>query len=60
MTEILGTPNLAKTRSQFHGSYRTLWASLGGQCLAHSEQNPQQTADDLNVGLETCLSSMAN
>ncbi len=51
MTEILGTPNLAKCAANFMA--RTgLFGELGRACLADTEQNPQQTAENLDAGLE--------
>ncbi len=51
MAEILGTPNLAKRASNFMA--RTgLFGELGRACLAGAEQNPQQSVDDLDAGVE--------
>lgn len=51
MTEILGTPNLAKRAANFMA--RTgLFGELGRECLANAEQNPQQIAENLDAGLE--------
>ena len=51
MTEILGTPNLAKCAASFMA--RTgLFGELRRACLADTEQNPQQTAENLDAGLE--------
>ena len=59
MTEILGTPNLAKRAANFMA--RTgLFGELGKACLADAEQNPQQTEENLEAGHRTTgLSSMA-
>ena len=51
MTEILGTPNLAK-RAANYMARTELCGELGRACLAPTEQNPQQAAENLNVGLE--------
>ena len=51
MTEILGTPNLAKRAANFMA--RTgLFGELERACLADAEQTPQQTAEYLDAGLE--------
>lgn len=51
MTEILGTPNQAKCVASFMAC-AGLFGELGRTCLADTEQNPQQTAENLGVGLE--------
>ena len=51
ITEILGTPNLAKRAANFMA--RTgLFGELGRACLADAEQNPQQSEENLGAGLE--------
>lgn len=51
MTEILGTPNLAQRAANFMARTE-LFGKLGRACLADTEQNPQQTAENLDAGLE--------
>lgn len=51
MTKILDTPNLAKRAANFMA--RTgLFGELGMACLADAKQNPQQTEENLDAGLE--------
>lgn len=52
MTEILGTPNLARRAANQHGFVTGLCGELGRACLAHAEKTPQQAAENPDVGLE--------
>lgn len=51
ISEILGTPNLAKRAANFMAC-TGLFNKLGKACLAGAEQNRQQTLEDPDAGLE--------